>query len=62
MPIVVPSWPITLRSLTIIDAMVKANTRPAAVTTRPVAPTARMMPVLSPAWISSRKRETTSKL
>ena len=31
---VVPRCPTTRKSLTIIDAMVKANTKPAAVTTR----------------------------
>jgi hypothetical protein len=32
---VVPAWRIVRRSLVIIDPMVKANTRPAVVTTRP---------------------------
>ena len=32
-PMVVPTWPITVNSLTAIDIIVKANTRPAEVTT-----------------------------
>ncbi|COW15324.1 Uncharacterised protein [Mycobacterium tuberculosis] len=42
--------------------MVKANTSPAAVTTDPLPPIARMMPVLIPAWISSLSRATSSRL
>ena len=61
-PMVVPNWPTTRRLLTIIDAMVKANTKPAAVTTLPVAPMPRMIPVFRPAWISSLSRDTTSRL
>ena len=48
--------------LTAIDAMVKANTRPAFVTTLPVPPIARMMPVFIPAPISSFIRDTSSRL
>ena len=61
-PMVVPSWPIISKSLNIIEAMVKANTRPAFVTTLPVPPMARMMPVRMPAPISSFIRATRSKL
>src|SRR5262245_5592485 len=61
-PIVVPPWPIAIRSLVTMDAMVTAKTRPAAVTTPPVAPVALMIPVLMPAPISSLNRETTSRL
>ena len=57
-----PAWPIERRSLATIDIMVKANTRPAAVTTPPVSPIERMMPVLSPAPISSWNRDTSSRL
>ena len=57
-----PIWPAMRRSLLIIDPMVKANTSPAAVTTPPVPPMERMMPVFSPAWISSWNRETSSRL
>ena len=42
--------------------MVNANTRPAEVTTEPVPAIDRMMPVLSPAWISSLNRDTSSRL
>ena len=59
---VLPTWPATRRSLTSIDAIVKANTRPADVTTAPVPAIDRMMPVLMPAWISSLNRETSSRL
>ena len=45
-----------------LDAIVAANTRPAAVTTAPEPAIARMMPVLRPAWISSLNRETNSRL
>ena len=48
--------------LTDMDIMVKANTRPAEVTTEPVPTMARMMPVFNPAWISSLTRETSSRL
>src|ERR1700757_2113241 len=61
-PMVVPPWPITVSSLTAIVIMVKANTSPADVTTSPVPPIARMMPVFRPAWISSLNRETSSRL
>ena len=44
------------------DAIVAENTRPAAVTTRPVPAMDRMMPVFRPACISSLNRETKSKL
>ncbi|CNV36652.1 Uncharacterised protein [Mycobacterium tuberculosis] len=59
---VVPTWAITVSSLTANDIMVKANTSPAAVTTDPLPPIARMMPVLIPAWISSLSRATSSRL
>ena len=59
---VVPTCPMTLRSLTAIDIMVKANTKPAAVTTEPLPPIARMIPVLMPACISSLSRDTKSRL
>ncbi|CDO08306.1 hypothetical protein BN977_03865 [Mycolicibacterium cosmeticum] len=42
--------------------MVNANTRPAEVTTDPVPPMDRMMPVFSPAWISSLNRDTNNRL
>ena len=42
--------------------MVNAKTRPAEVTTAPVPPIDRMMPVLMPAPISSLKRDTSSRL
>ncbi len=61
-PIVVPTWPMTRRSLTSMDPMVNANTSPAFVTTLPVPPMARMMPVFIPAAISSFIRATSSKL
>ena len=61
-PMVVPPWPMLRRSLETMAAMVKANTRPAAVTTLPVLPMERMMPVLMPEPISSLKRETRSRL
>jgi hypothetical protein len=61
-PIVVPTWPMMRRSLTTIEAMVNANTRPADVTTLPVLPIARMMPVFKPAGISSFNRDTNSRL
>ncbi len=47
-----PIWPAMRRSLASMEPMVKANTRPAVVTTAPVLPMERMMPVFSPAWIS----------
>ncbi|MDT5320817.1 MAG: hypothetical protein QOD88_3339 [Mycobacterium sp.] len=59
---VAPSCPTTRWSLMSIDAMVKANTMPAAVTTRPEAPMPRMIPVLRPARISSLSLDTTSRL
>ena len=52
----------TVNSLTAIDIMVNANTNPAEVTTDPVPPIARMMPVFSPAWISSFSLATNSRL
>ncbi len=61
-PIVVPIWATTTMALTDIDIMVNANTRPAAVTTDPLPPMARMMPVLIPAGISSFIRATNSRL
>ncbi|CFE45664.1 Uncharacterised protein [Mycobacterium tuberculosis] len=61
-PMVVPTCPITRRSLTAMDAMVTANTSPALVTTLPVPPIDRMMPVFSPAPISCLNRETKSRL
>src|SRR5271156_2850613 len=57
-----PIWPAMRRSLTSMEPMVKAKTIPAAVTTPPVPPMARMMPVLSPAWISSWNRDTSNRL
>ena len=60
--IVVPTWPMISKSLAAIAAMVNANTRPALVTTLPVPPMARMMPVLIPAPNSSLMRETSSRL
>ncbi len=62
MPMVMPPWPTLSRSPEIIEPMVKANTRPAAVTTVPVLPIDRMMPVLMPAPISSLNRDTSSRL
>jgi hypothetical protein len=61
-PIVVPTWATTTMALTDIDIMVNANTRPAAVTTDPLPPMARMIPVLIPAGISSFIRATNSRL
>lgn len=61
-PIVLPAWPIELKSLAAMDIMVNANTSPADVTTPPVSPIERMMPVLSPAPISSWNRDTSSRL
>ena len=58
---VVPTWPIIRKSLNTIEAIVKANTRPAFVTTLPVPPIARMIPVFIPAAISSFIRDTSSK-
>ncbi|CKT01891.1 Uncharacterised protein [Mycobacterium tuberculosis] len=60
--IVVPIWPTTRRSLATIEPMVKANTSPAMVTTRPVPAMARIMPVLRPAPISSWNRAIKSRL
>jgi hypothetical protein len=62
MQTVEPNWPNTVRSLPSIAAIVKANTKPADVTTAPVPAIDRMYPVLSPAWISSLNRETSSRL
>ena len=61
-PMVVPTCPITIKGLNTKDAMVAANTRPADVTTAPVPAIERMIPVRNPAWISSLKRETNSRL
>jgi len=61
-PIVVPIWAATVIALTDIDIIVNANTRPAAVTTDPLPPMARMIPVLMPAGISSFIRATNSRL
>jgi hypothetical protein len=61
-PIVVPTWPMIRRSLTTMEPMVNANSRPADVTTLPVPPMARMMPVFSPAPISSLNPDTSSRL
>ncbi|CNJ18338.1 Uncharacterised protein [Mycobacterium tuberculosis] len=58
----VPTCPMIRKSLTAIAAMVKANTRPAFVTTLPVPPIARIIPVFIPAAISSFIRETNSRL
>jgi hypothetical protein len=44
------SWPTTRRLLTIIDAAVNANTKPAAVTTLPGAPMPRMIPAPGGEW------------
>src|ERR1700733_7651891 len=60
-PMVIPTWPIMTRSLTTMDIMVKANTRPADVTTLLGLPIARMRPVFIPAGFSSFIRETRSK-
>jgi hypothetical protein len=43
-PVVVPIWAITTMALAAIDIMVNANTRPAAVTTDPLPPVARVFP------------------
>ena len=61
-PMVVPICATTTMALTDIDIMVNANTRPAAVTTDPLPPMARIIPVLMPAGISSFIRATNSKL
>ena len=61
-PMVVPIWATTTMALTDIDIMVNANTMPAAVTTDPLPPMARMIPVLIPAGISSFIRATNSRL
>ena len=52
----------TTIALTDIEIMVNANTIPAAVTTDPLPPIARMMPVLIPAGSSSFIRATSSRL
>ena len=57
-----PTCPITIMSLTSMPSMVKANTKPAAVTTDPVPAMDRMIPVLMPAPISSFIRDTSSRL
>jgi hypothetical protein len=61
-PIVVPTCATTVSSLTSMEIMVKANTRPAEVTTDPLPPMARMIAVLMPAGSSSFKRATSSRL
>ena len=61
-PMVLPTCASTVNSLTAKDIMVKANTRPAEVTTDPLPPIARMMPVFKPAWISCLNRATRSRL
>ncbi|COW49460.1 Uncharacterised protein [Mycobacterium tuberculosis] len=61
-PMVVPTCPITRSSLTAMDAMVNANTRPADVTTAPVPAIARMIPVFNPAPTSSLNRDTKRRL
>ncbi|CPU34471.1 Uncharacterised protein [Mycobacteroides abscessus] len=50
---VLPACPIELKSLATMDIMVNAKTSPADVTTPPVPPMERMMPVFKPAPISS---------
>ena len=57
-PIVDPACPMWRRSLASIEAIVKAKTNPAAVTTLPVLPMVRMMPVLIPAPTFSLNRDT----
>ena len=59
---VVPTCPTTSRSLTTIDIMVNANTKPADVTTAPVPAIDRIIPVLIPAWISSLNLDTSNRL
>src|ERR1700730_12606634 len=61
-PIVVPTWPMTVSWLTDIVIIVNANSSPAEVTTDPVPPIDRMIPVFKPAWISSLNRDTNSRL
>ncbi|SHV15900.1 Uncharacterised protein [Mycobacteroides abscessus subsp. bolletii] len=61
-PMVEPNCPMVTRSLTTMDNMVNAKTSPAEVTTLPVPPIARMMPVLIPAPSSSFIRDTNSRL
>jgi hypothetical protein len=61
-PIVVPIWPMIRRSLMANDIMVKANTKPAEVTTLPVPASERMMPVLMPPPRSSMNRDTRRRL
>lgn len=61
-PIVVPTWATTVSALTDIEIMVNAKTSPAAVTTEPLPPIARMIPVLIPAGSSSFRRATNSRL
>ncbi|SIK46147.1 Uncharacterised protein [Mycobacteroides abscessus subsp. abscessus] len=51
-----------VRSLIAMAIMVKAKTRPAEVTTLPVPPIARIMPVFRPPGSSSLSRETSSRL
>ncbi|SIN51177.1 Uncharacterised protein [Mycobacteroides abscessus subsp. abscessus] len=60
--IVVPTCPMMRRSLTTMTAMVKAKTSPAEVTTLPVPPIERMMPVFRPPCSSSLSRETNNRL
>ncbi len=61
-PMVIPPWPTLSRSPEIMAPIVNANTSPAAVTTVPVLPIERMIPVLIPAPISSLNRDTSSRL
>ena len=48
-PMVVPTWARIFNSMNAMAAIVTAKTIPADVTTEPLPPIARMMPVLSPA-------------
>jgi len=61
-PMVVPTWPMTVSSLTDSFIIGERETSPADVTTDPVPPIDRMMPVFKPAWISSLNRATMSRL
>ena len=45
-----------------MDIIVNAKTKPADVTTEPVPPIDRMIPVLTPAWISSLNLDTNNRL
>ena len=59
---VLPNWPKLMRSLTSNAIIVAAKTSPAFVTTLPVPPMARMMPVSMPAGSSSLIRATSRRL